>query len=468
MDPFLSAVSGATNDHSAVHIVGIGGSATRGMASLLQCQGVRVSGSDQDEAMREWFSEKGIAFHCDHDAGNIPAEVTAVVHSRAVGEDNPEIIEAQRRGIPIYAYSEYLGRLGIGKNTIAVSGTHGKTSTTALLLSVFLEADQDPSLIAGGDIQQLEAGWRHGEGDHFLVEACEFQRAFLDIKPEAAIITNIDLDHPEIYSNRSEVVETFRDFISGFPQQSVVVCSPEIRSEMGGREDLRWVTCGRTEDCDVRIIHESGQAYSTVEWKLEKSAQLKATLQVPGDHSVENATKVVALCHALGISPEHIQSGLEKFQGVARRFESREVLQGTHWIEDYAHHPQEVEATLRTAQSLFRENKIHALFQPHQAGRLSAFMDGFSSSFQGMDEVFLLPIYSVRENISDFPEDLLDQLRAKIEEQGVHCKILDFDTAPGFLAETLSEGDVLVSLGAGNVDQIGTRTREIARGVIPS
>ena len=448
-----------------IHIIGVGGSATRGLACLLRQKGIVVSGSDRDPEAREVLENHGVLFFQGHDQKNLAKDVTTVIHTRAVDSSNPELVEAKRRSkINIYTYSEYLGKLSSEYSTIAISGTHGKTSTTACLLSVFLAAGRDPSLIAGGEFVQIGSGWRSGNGGEFLVEACEFERAFLDLKPQAAIVTNIDLDHPEVYDDLDSVTDTFRQFVDGFPAGSWVICPPHVKAQLKTDSQLNWRTFGRGDEADVRLIENPAIADPEQSfWQLAGGKEISAKLQVPGAHTRENATAVVALADALGIEPEAIVEGLESFPGVSRRFESCDVLPEIEWIEDYAHHPEEVRATIATAREVYPERRCHVLFQPHQATRLEAFHEEFAKELVAADQVILVPIYSVRENLADFPDDLLDRLVLRISELGGDCCAIGFEEAIAKIPEVVEPGEVVISLGAGNVNEIGKRIGQLIR-----
>lgn len=437
-----------------VHIIGVGGSATRGLACFLRNKGFSVSGSDQDSESKDLLEDHGVTFFQGHDRQHLAEGIQTVIHTRAIDLQNPELLEAKdRSGIQIYTYSEYLGMLSERFRTIAVAGTHGKTSTTACLYSVFEAAGRKPSMIVGGEVAQLQAGWHCGEGEDFLVEACEFERAFLDLKPALAIITNIDLDHPEVYSDIESVRETFREFIGNLATDSWVICPVEVKDALKSGERLRWRTFGTCDRADVQLLEPSG-------WKLASGKSLQARLQVPGAHTRMNASAVIALAEVLEISENQVASGLENYRGVARRFERRSVLPEIEWIEDYAHHPEEVRATIATAREVYPDQKCHVLFQPHQATRLQAFMDSFAKELSEADQVSLVPVYSVRENLDDFPRDLIDQLAKSIRDHGKKCDLLGFEEAISRLPEELEIGDVLVSIGAGDVHQIGRRIRE--------
>lgn len=451
-----------------VHIIGVGGSATRGLACFLSKEGFVVSGSDQESEAKELLEGHGIQFYQGHDRYHLSSDIQTVIHTRAIGLQNPELLEAKNRSdVKIYTYSEYLGLLSKRFRTIAVAGTHGKTSTTACLFSVFQAAGRDPSMIVGGEVAQVRAGWHRGKGEDFLVEACEFEKAFLDLKPSLAIITNIDLDHPEVYSNLESVIETFREFVGNLAADSWVICPVEVKEALKSGDRLRWRTFGTCEKADVQLLTStSGNAQDLSGWKLANESSLRAHLQVPGAHTRLNASAVIALAEVVGVPEDEIVSGLEKYRGVARRFERRDVLPEVEWIEDYAHHPEEVRATIATAREVYPDQKCHILFQPHQATRLHAFMDAFAKELSAADQISLLPIYSVRENLADFPGGLIDQLAAAIRGYGKKCDLLGFEEAVSCLPEKLESREVLVSIGAGDVHQIGRRIREQHQGQV--
>lgn len=448
-----------------IHIIGVGGSATRGLACFLRSLGHAVTGSDQDPDCRSNLEDHGVTFHEGHSACHLADDVRIVVHTRAIRPSNPELLEARKRPeVKIYTYSEYLGLISERMPTIAVAGTHGKTSTTACLFSVFQSADRDPSMIVGGEVVQIQAGWHQGTGTEFLVEACEFDKAFLDLKPKAAIITNVDLDHPEIYKDLESVRHTFREFLANLEDGSWVVCPVEVKKALKVDDRLRWRTFGVENNADLQLKESDSVAGSSkVLWRWTDGREFTATLHVPGAHTRSNASAVVAMSEVLNLSFEDIARGLESYRGVCRRFEKREVLPGIEWIEDYAHHPEEVRATVETAREVYPNQRIHALFQPHQATRLSAFRKGFAEELSRADQVTLLPIFSVREELDQFPRDLVDQLAAEIRQMGKECQVTDFENAVSELPKHLQSGDVLISIGAGNVYQVGNLVRENQR-----
>ena len=450
-----------------LHIVGIGGSATSGLAKLLREYGHVVSGSDRDASLKTDFERHGIKFFQDHHAQNLPEDVKLVIRSVAVPEDNPEIVEARRRDARLMLYSESLGHLSRTRKTIAVAGTHGKTSTTGILTSIFLTAQRDPTVVLGGELESIGgSNWRKGSGQDFIVEACEFQRSFLELQPSSGIITNIELDHPEIYDDLAHVEETFCTFLNRFHNESPVVIPHALADRLKGAGDVRPIYFGSGEGPGWRGRGRIENGCRILEVSEDSELRFEAKLHFPGTHAILNLTAAAALSANLGIDLDQIRRGVEEFPGVKRRFEKRDVLDEVNWYEDYAHHPTEIQYTLAGSRELFPDRKIWALFQPHQVTRLDAFLDQFASSFSAADEVIVLPIYSVREDRREFPVDLRESLVRQLRSNDVTARALGFEEAIHDLPELVKRGDVVVSLGAGNNDEIGRKISGFRSGVV--
>ncbi|MGE4620132.1 MAG: UDP-N-acetylmuramate--L-alanine ligase [Planctomycetota bacterium] len=449
-----------------IHIVGIGGSATSGLAQLLKAWGHVVSGSDRDASLRSEFESSGIQFFQGHRDSHLPAEVGLVIRSAAVPEENPEVVAAVERNVECLRYSECLGRLTQLRRTIAVAGTHGKTSTTGILTSIFMAAERDPTVILGGELVSIGGNWRKGSGKDFIVESCEFQKSFLDLHPSAGIITNIELDHPEIYEDQSAVEEAFRAFLQRLRHGSPVVIPIDLHDRLVGAGDVKPICFGIGEGPGWRGRIRSGVEQRIIEIHEDGELRFEAHLQIPGLHAVKNTTAAVVLSFALGIDPVAIRQGIENFEGVKRRFEKRPVLEGVEWFEDYAHHPTEVAHTLAGARELYPDRKIWALFQPHQLTRLDAFLEQFGRSFSAADEVIVLPIYSVREDQRNFPNNLREVLQRQLRVEKVQTRLLGFSEAIHDLPELVNPGDVVISLGAGDNDEIGRQISNARDGVL--
>jgi len=448
-----------------IHIIGIGGAATSGLAMLLKARGHQVSGSDQTDGLKDRLLQAGIRFFTGHDPRNLEKDTGLVIRSLAIPDENEEVVEAKRLEIEVLLYSEVLGRLSSEGHAIAVSGTHGKTSTTGILTSIMMAAGRDPSVLFGGELESLGGrNWRNGRGEDFIVEACEYQKSFLNLRPSAGIITNIEVDHPEVYCDLAAVQDSFGDFLRGFrPGAPVVV--PELHADqlrMVGAE-VRLIIFGLDQGEGWRSkVLEKGLK-SQIEMSVDGHPLFKVTLNLPGRHTMLNATAAAALASALGVDLESIQQGIENYRGVKRRFEKREVIDGVEWFDDYAHHPTEVKMTLETAREVYPGRKIWALFQPHQAIRLEFFFQEFAGSFGDADEVLLLPIFHAREDPLQFPTDMLQGLARQLRERKVPARIIGFEQSIHELPEIIAPGDVVIALGAGNIDKIGVRISQGGR-----
>lgn len=444
-----------------IHIVGIGGAGTSGLARILTEWGLVISGSDQYESpILEGLRQDGLEVHAGHHEDQVPEGAALVVHSLAIPLDNPEIAAAIRRGIPTIAYPPFLGRIAAQRRGIAVAGTHGKTSTAAMLLEVFVAADRDPSALIGGALHSLGGNHRCGAGPDFILEACEYQRSFHNFHPHFGIVTNVERDHPDVYPDDASVVSAFSKFVGGFRPGGIAVVHGD--SWLVGGVDtppgVSRVTFGFEEHCDWRAVILSGGAHPTFAVFRRGKPWGEVKLQVPGRHSISNALGVTALAAEMDLPQEAILEGLARFSGVDRRFHCRGSFGGVELVDDYAHHPTEVESVIHAAREAFPERRLWALFQPHQLGRLNAFGSAFAESLARADRVGLLPAYSVRERRDDFPQDLMERL-----EQGLHAaatpvhRFGSLDDSVERLPEMLEEGDVCLVLGAGDVFEVTPR-----------
>lgn len=442
-----------------VHIVGVGGSATSGLAQILRSRGVRVSGSDQAADALGSLTDSGIRVDVGHRSENVGDRVEMVVHSAAIPESNPELVESRRRGVEVMKYAQFLGRLVDESFGIAVAGTHGKTSTSAMLASVWLTAGREPTVLLGGRHPDLGGNWRAGTGDEFLVEACEFDRSFLSLHPRAGIITNLELDHPDIYRDLGSVQESFTRFLEGFRDPGLLALGLDDGTRtLAVPPGLRVLTYGFDPSAVWRAAVREGGARPVFEAYREGRSWGRFRLNVAGRHSVLNALGVVALAEALGIDRAAITEGLERFPGVERRFERRGLHDGVEWVDDFAHHPTELRCAIETARDVFPGRRLCVLFQPHQYARLSSFGDGFSDQLARADVVGLLPVYSVREVPPSGAEDLIVTLATAIRRAGTPVeRFHSFDDAVRRLPDILHDDDVCLACGAGDLFRLTTR-----------
>ena len=442
-----------------VHCVGIGGAGVQALAEFLIRSGARVSGSDQADSDAIYrLRRMGARVFTKHDAAQVPAETNFLVYSPAVKEENPERRIARAQGITELSYPEMLGRLMASSRGIAVAGTHGKSTTTGMVGWVLDQSGLDPTVIVGATVPQLGGPSRVGAGEAFVAESCEFGRSFHHLRPRVGVVLNIEPDHLDYYSGLDEIIESFRDFVQLVPADGLVVAH-------GADESVARATIGakaRIETCsldssstwwaaDLRC--DGGRYRFRVFRDGEYVTQI--SLQVPGRHNVENALAAIAVCHSFDVRPSVIRDALEEFQGCGRRFEFRGNWRGVTLIDDYAHHPSEIQATLRAAREMFARRRIWCVFQPHQLSRTRALFDQFARSFGDADRVLIGDIYTAREQLSEPAAKTALQLSGAIIENGGHARHLgDAGSIIAYLEANLEPADVLVVMGAGDIGKV--------------
>lgn len=430
-----------------IHFVGIGGIGMSGLAKILTVRGDAISGSDQSPC--EWPGAK-----LGHAASNLPDGVELVVRSAAIKDDNAEIIEARRRNLSILKYAEMLGRLSREKTTIAVAGCHGKTTTTSMVAYVLTRAGFEPSYVCGGLITQLGSNAAPGPGRHLVVEACEYDRSFLNLSPACAIITNIEEDHLDYYKDITEIIGAFRDFASR--SSGPVIGSADnpqsaaLLAELKGRAE----TFSLTSDADWRArnieVFDGRWSFDVLKYGRPYG---RYSLGVAGGHNVSNALAALAAATWAGVGQEILQVALAEFCGAARRFQKLGEKGGALVIDDYGHHPTEVQATLRAAKERYPDRKIWCVFQPHQTSRTRIFMKEFARSFADASVVLLPEIYEARPNGERKVSSA--ELAQAISENGKAALFLPtFGEVIAFLKEKATPDCLILTMGAGNVDQV--------------
>ena len=437
-----------------VYFVGIGGIGMSGIAELLLNLGFQVSGSDMNEndnVIR--LKELGIDVKIGHDPENL-LNADVLVYSSAVPLENPEIIKARQKGIPVIRRAEMLGELiSVKETSIAVGGTHGKTTTSSMIGAVLAYAKKDPTLVVGGLVHNLDTNSKLGSGDIIVVEADEFDRSFLALKPTIGIVTNIELEHTDCYEDLQDLQNAFLQFCQSVPfYGEVILCadSPGVQ-EILPKIERPMTTYGRSRDAAYRAENlrfiENYSTYSV--FRAEENLG-EIHLNVPGEHNVLNSLAAVVLGIELGLSFETIQSGIASYQGVRRRFEIKGIFNNVLLVDDYAHHPTEVEATLKAAKAGW-DRRIIAVFQPHLYTRTQEFFREFAQVLQLADEVIITDIYPAREKpIPGVTAYLIyDECFNKINER---CHFIpDLDDLEDFLDTIVKDNDLVITLGAGNI-----------------
>lgn len=439
-----------------IHLVGIGGIGLSAIAKVLLEEGYRVSGSDLKlSPITDALARLGATIHQGHRAENVD-QADLVIVSSAIPPDNPEVLEARRRGIPVVKRDRVLGEMTRDRYTIAVAGSHGKTTIAAMLALILAEAGLDPSFIVGGILQNLGTNARAGRGKHFVVEADEYDRTFLGLRPQIAVVTNIEMDHPDCYPTVEEMVEAFREFVRLVPDGGCVVgCGDEkrVRKVLGERGRI-VVTYGLGEGADwraaeIRPNELGGRDFVALH---DGRAVGEFGLRIPGLHNVQNALAALAVAHRLGLDPKGVAETLRNFRGTKRRFEVKGEAGGVTVVDDYAHHPTQIRTTLRAARERYPNRTIWAVFQPHTYSRTKALLEEFAASFADADHVVVTDIYPARE-FDDLGVKAADIVARMDHPDARH--IADLDDAVAYLLSRLQPGDVLITLGAGDGYKVG-------------
>jgi UDP-N-acetylmuramate--alanine ligase len=440
------------------HFIGIGGAGMSGIAKVLHERGQAVTGSD---LRRSRFSAAleamGVPVTIGHDAANL-GDPEIVVVSTAIPESNPELAEARRRRLQVWPRARMLAELAGERLTVAVAGTHGKTSTSSMAAAAFLEAGEDPTFLIGGELTGLGTNARGGSGRHYVVEADESDGSFLLLDPFCAIVTNIEADHLDHYGSLAEIVETFREFLSRIrPDGVAVLCADDpILAELSAGTGRRTVSYGRSAAADVRLMaYEPTAAGGEFTVALPDGSVIPCSVGIPGEHMALNATGVLAAAWALGVDVRRAATGIACFAGVKRRFEPVGEIGGVRVVDDYAHHPTEVRATLAAA----RENAgaaVWVVFQPHRYTRTAALCREFGEAFSDADRVVLLDVYSAGE--APVPGVSGKTLVDSVLRSHPRTRLAYFphpSAVAGYVADRARPGDLVLTMGAGDVTAMG-------------
>jgi len=442
-----------------VHLIGIGGSSMSGLAQILLNLGYTVSGSDlNDTEIVRSLQDMGIRINLFHSEINI-RDCDLVVYTAAVRQDNPELIAARRMNIPVIERSVLLGELTKQFScSIAVSGTHGKTTTTSMISMIMIEAKTDPSIHIGGILKEIGGSTRVGKSKYFITEACEYVESFLQLKPFLAVVLNIEEDHLDYYRDINHIKSSFSKFCRLVPDNGYVIACADNSNVMDVVKDLSCnvVTYGlNSPDAAWKAqnitFDANGNATYMLTFKGKNMGRIK--LQVPGMHNVSNSLAAAAACHSIGVSISDIAKGLKKFGGANRRFELKGIVHDIKVIDDYAHHPTEIKATLKAARNT-AASRVLCVFQPHTYSRTKALLDDFATAFSDADKVIITDIYAARETD---PGDINSSMVAKkIAEQGKSCiYISQFADIVDYLKKEAAPGDIIITVGAGNVLKVG-------------
>jgi len=447
-------------DTGPIHFVGIGGIGMSGIAEVMKELGYQVQGSDISESYNvARLRQKGIMVHIGHRPENI-ADAQVLVVSSAVQRDNPEVVEARARFMPVVRRAEMLAELMRFKSCIAVAGTHGKTTTTSIIAALLDAADFDPTVINGGIINAYGTNARLGKGEWMVVESDESDGTFVKLPADVAIVTNLDPEHLDHYGTFDAAKEAFLSFVENIPFYGfAVMCvdHSEVQALIGRVQDRRIITYGKSAQADVRVIdlaYKNGDSYFALEIHNRRTGETRTVenlvLTMPGEYNVMNATAAIAVCLELGIDENIIRKGLKNFAGVKRRFTKTGSHKGVTVYDDYGHHPVEISAVLGAARNVTK-NKVIAVVQPHRYTRLRDLFDDFCNCFNDADTVIVAPVFEAGETLIEGFDHigLAEGLRAR-----GHRHVLTIDGA-GELApvvrSVVNKGDVVLCLGAGSI-----------------
>ena len=444
-----------------VYFVGIGGISMSGLAEVLLEAGFTVSGSDRQEStLTKALEDKGIRIFYGQRKSNITPDIDCAVFTSAIHPDNPEYAAVKELSIPSLSRAELLGQMM--KNygmSVAVSGTHGKTTTTAMISEILLHADLDPTLSIGGILKSIGGNIRVGKSEYFVTEACEYTNSFLSLFPKTGIILNIEEDHLDFFQDLADIRRSFRRFAELIPSDGTLIINGEIPnlSEFTDGLCCRIMTFGFSTECDYHPLNitstEKGGTSFTLCCPDGRSSDF--TLCVPGEHNVCNALAALALADSLAIPEETAKRALESFHGTDRRFEYKGCIGGVTIIDDYAHHPTEITATLKAAAS-YPHKTVWCVFQPHTYSRTKAFMKDFAKALSLADKVVLADIYASRETdtLGISSKNLLEELTSL----GCECYYFpSFDEIENFLLQNCINGDLLITMGAGDIVKVGEK-----------
>ena len=457
------------NNSIAVHFIGIGGISMSGIAELFLDKGFRVSGSDLHEsAVTKRLESLGIKVYYSQVAENITPEIGLVVYTAAIHEDNPEFMRVKELGIPMLDRADCLGQImSHYKNAVAVAGTHGKTTTTSMLSYVYLAADLDPTISVGGILSGIHGNIRLGRSENFIMEACEYANSFLSFTPTTAIVLNVEAEHLDFFGTLENERHSFTKFIDLLPENGLLVINNEIAdlNALIQNKNIRIVQYGlrpvggKAPDYTAANITYNELGYAHYELIVRGENKGLIELSVTGEHNVLNSLAVIAASlepstiYKDGIALDRVKEGLKNYTGTERRFQYKGERDGYTIVDDYAHHPTEIGATLEAAKRV-KHNRLIVAFQPHLYSRTKTFLHEFADVLSMADIVVFAEIYAAREeNPGDISSDNIREIMSKNGHEAYFFKT--FDEVENFLIHTCKPGDLLITMGAGDIVKVG-------------
>jgi len=466
MEPVLSGLRTESRSSSRfagrrVHFIGIGGSGMSGLARMLLDNGAIVTGSEPKPNDTTYaLTKRGVRVSRDQVGELLTKDMDLVVRTAAVPDNNLEYQAAKKLGIRTIKYAEMLGQVMAERLGVAVAGTHGKSTTTAMISYTLLQCGADPSFVVGGTVPQLGGGSRSGASDVFVAEACEYDRSFHNLRPKVALITNIEADHLDCYGSLEAIIGSFHAFAKIVPAEGGLIIAngkdANVAAALAGLttrvetvglgEGFTWSTrpTGYAKGCPTGELYHDGKHVGTLR------------LSVAGDHNLYNATMAVAACAACGIDPKQAADAIGGFKGVDRRMTEMGRCNGAVVVDDYGHHPTEIRATLKALRERYQPNRLFCVFQPHQHSRTRHLLDDFATCFALADETIVPDIYGVRDSEADRQAVSAADLVNRVTGNGQRARhVPAFADIVSHLRDQVRVGDLVVTMGAGNVWEIG-------------
>ena len=448
------------NTPANLHFTGIGGISMSALAEIMISRGFTVTGSDSHESkITDHLESLGAKIFYNQVAGNISSNIDVLIYTAAIKQDNPELVKAKELGIPLLTRAEFLGQIMLNyPMAIGVSGTHGKTTTTSMLSQIMLEGNTDPTILVGGIMPAIHGNTRVGHSDKLITEACEYTNSFLSFKPNMAIILNVAADHLDFFKDLDDIRHSFRKFAELVPDDGFLVINSDIDNLEYFTDGLKCkvITVGSDpakSDYSAANIEFDQFAKGSYDLVVNGEKSFHVALNVTGEHNIYNSLAAIAAAHAMGISDENIKAGLTQYGGTDRRFQYKGKVGDVTIIDDYAHHPDEITATIKTAKH-YPHKKMWVVFQPHTYSRTQSLLPEFGKALKEADAVVLADIYAAREKDTLGVSSL--DVKKEIEKYGTEVHYYpSFSEIENFLLESCSPGDLLITMGAGDVVKIG-------------
>ncbi len=448
------------SQYKRVHCLGIGGIGLSAVAEILQDNGHIVSGTDlKPSEITANFERKGMKIFYSHEPENVEG-VDAIVYSAAVSDENPEVVRAKELGIPLYSRAQVLGYLmDHYENSVAICGTHGKTTVTSMTSLILRNADYKPTILVGGNLEQIKGNVEIGGNEYFVTEACEYMDSFLQLRPSIGVILNIDSDHLDYFKDMDHIVNSFRTFVEQIPEGGIVIAygdNPFVKGILKDRSNKMTYGYSEVNDFYADNVEFDENGYPSYDICRKGNKITRVELSVPGEHNVLNSMAAFVTAAFLGVDFKIIKDTLKDFRGTHRRFDFTGVTdKGVKVIDDYAHHPTEIKATLSAAKNV-KHNRLWLVFQPHTYTRTKALFDEFVDAFGDADTLILTDIYAAREqdvyNISAYK--LYSTMKAKYPDRNIFY-VKDFEDIVNYIKKVAEADDIVMTMGAGDVYKVG-------------